>query len=296
MAKSKTKARAQQPRPQGKGGASSQQSRQAKIDAARKSSGGTGVNKIVVGSIVAVVAIVAIVGGVIFNSIHQKNQVSQGGKALPAGVSAMGKGWQANQDVKLVAGAPTVAIYEDFRCPICKQLESAFGESIQQLATEGKVKLVYFFKTVIDSNYGGDNSQQAANNALCVAEAGSQYFWKYHNLLYTNQPDEGSTFTNAQFTQFAKQAGLSGTALDTWQKCADAGKYMNYVKSTDDASYKAGITGTPAVFVNHKPVNWQAFSTSAGQPDAAAFSKALETGTLSQSQISTDLKNAKDLS
>ncbi len=290
MAKSKTKARAQQ---RSATAGSTAASRQAKIDAAKKSSG-AGVNKIVVATVVVVVAIVAVVGGVVFNSIHQKNKVSQGGKALPAGVSAMGQGWQANQDAKLVAGAPTVAVYEDFRCPICKEFEGAFGTSIQQAATAGKIKLVYHFKTVIDGNYGGDNSQQAANNALCVAAAGSQYFWKYHNLLYTNQPTEGDTFTDAQFTQFAKDAGLSGATLDTFQQCADAGKYMNYVKSTEDASFKAGIQGTPAIFVNHQPLKWTAFVTAAGQPDTDAFTKAITTGTLTDAQIDTSLSKAKD--
>lgn len=295
MAKSKTKARARQQRPPGgKGNAqSSASTRQAKIDAAKKSSG-TGVNKIVVATVVVIVAIVAVVGGVVYSSIHQKNQVSQGGTAVPTGAAAMGKGWQANHDVTLAAGAPTVALYEDFRCPICKSLEGYFGQSIEEAATAGKVKMVYHFKTVIDGNLGTDSSQRAASNALCAADAGSQYFWKYHNLLYANQPDEGTTFTDAQFTQFAKDAGLSGSALSTWQACADAGKYMNYVKSTEDASFKAGITGTPALFVNHEPVKWSAFVSADGTPDTAAFTKMLTTGTLTKDQIDTSLSKAKD--
>ena len=296
MAKSKTKARAQQQRPPAKGSGSFAASRQAKIDAAKKSSGGTGVNKIVVASVVAVVAIVAVVGGVIWNAQHQKSQISQGGTAVPTGAAGMGKGWQANHDVQLVAGAPTVAVYEDFRCPICKTFEGFFGSSLQQAATEGKIKLVYHFKTVIDSNLGSDNSQQAASNALVAADAGSQYFWKYHNLLYTNQPQEGTKFTDTQFTQFAKDAGLTGDALTTWQKGADAGKYMNYVKSTEDASFKNGITGTPAIFVGGKPMKWSAFVSSDGQADTAAFLKAIESGTLTDAQIDTSLSKAKDQS
>lgn len=295
MAKSKTKARAGQQRPPGgKGNApSSASTRQAKIDAAKKSSG-TGVNKIVVATVVAIVAIVAVVGGVVYSSIHQQNQVSQGGTAVPTGAAGMGQGWQANHDVSLVAGAPTVAVYEDFRCPICKSFEGFFGQSIEQAASAGKIKMVYHFKTVIDGNLGSDSSQQAASNALCAADAGSQYFWKYHNLLYSNQPAEGTTFTDTQFTQFAKDAGLSGSALSTWQTCADAGKYMNYVKSTEDASFKAGITGTPALFVNHKPVKWSAFVSADGTPDTAAFTKMLTTGTLTNDQVDTSLSKAKD--
>lgn len=283
MAKSKTPA---------KGKATAANARQAKIDAARKATS-TGPNKILIGTVVAVIAIIAVVGGVIVNSQSQKSKVTQGGKAVPAGAAGMGAGWVANTSVKLVPDAPTVAVYEDFRCPVCKAFEQAFGGAIQTAAEAGKIKLVYHFKTVIDSNAGGDNSQVAASNALCAADQG--VYFKYHNSLYANQPaTEGDSFTKAQFTQFATEAGLSGTKLSTFQTCVDAGKYMNYVQSTEDASFKAGITGTPALFVNHVPVNFQAFATSAGQPDVSAFTAMLESGKVSDAQKNPQLAKAKD--
>ncbi len=263
--------------------------RQAKIDAARKANK-VGPNKIMIGSVVAVVAIIAVVAGVIINSQASKSAVSQGGKALPAGVTAMGRGWVENASV-VKAGAPTVSIYEDFRCPICQSVEQAFGSSIQSLAEAGKIKLVYHFKTVIDSHDGSDNSQQAASNVLCAADAG--VFWKYHDQLYANQPPEPGTFSNAQFTTFAKDSGLSGAKLTAFQSCATAGKYLNYVKSTDDASYKNGITGTPAIFLNGVPMNYSSFATADQQPDPAAFEKAVLSGKLTAAQTDQTLVKAK---
>ena len=266
--------------------------RQAKIDAARKATR-QGPNKIIIGSVVAVVAIIAVVAGVIINSESSKSAINEGGKALPAGVSAMGQGWVANAAVAK-AGVPTLAIYEDFRCPVCQSFESAFGSTIESLAEAGKIKLVYHFKTVIDSNLGSDNSQVAASNVLCAADQGA--FWKYHDALYANQPAEGTLFTDAEFLSYAEQAGLTGDKLTTFQACTKAGKYMNYVKSTEDASFKNGITGTPSVFLNKVGLDYSKFGTSAGGPDTAAFEAALVSGKLSAAQVNTSLAKAKDVS
>ncbi|MEO7069668.1 MAG: thioredoxin domain-containing protein [Nostocoides sp.] len=278
MAKPKTKAAAN--------------ARQAKIDAARKASQ-AGPNKIIIGSVVAVIAIIAVVAGVIINSESTKSAINQGGKALPPGVTAMGQGWVENASVAK-AGVPTLSIYEDFRCPVCQGLEQAFGNAIETAAEAGTIKLVYHFKTVIDSNLGSNSSQTAASNALCAAEAGA--FWKYHDALYANQPAEGTLFTDVEFLSFAEQAGITGPKLTTFQACVKAGKYLNYVKSTEDASFKNGITGTPAIFLNGKPVAWSKFQTAAGAPDTAGFAAMLTSGTVPADKVDTTLAKAKDVS
>ena len=291
MAKPQTRPQNRPPAKKGSAKGAPVNPRQAKLDAARKARS-TGPNKIVIGTVVAVIAIVAVVAGVIVNSESNKSKVNQGGKALPAGVSAMGAGWVANQGVTLTSRAPTVSVFEDFRCPVCKTLEGAFGDTIEQAATAGKIKVVFHFKTVIDGNLGSDNSQTAASNALCAADQGA--FWKYHDALYANQPKEGTLFTKADFTTYAEQAGINGAKLTAFQACVDAGKYMNYVKSTEDASFKAGISGTPAFYINGQSVKWQAFAGAEGQPDTAAFEKAITTGTLTAAQKDTSLPKVSD--
>ena len=41
--------------------------------------------------------------------------------------------------VNTAADAPTVEIYEDFRCPACANLENQFGPLIQQEAADGNI-------------------------------------------------------------------------------------------------------------------------------------------------------------
>lgn len=235
--------------------------RQAKIEAARKNTG-SGANKIIVAAVVVVVAIVAVVGGVVIASQQKQDRVGTS-TAVPAAAGAMGEGFVANKDVTLVAGAPTLDVYEDFQCPACAEFERGAGSTITDLAEQGKIKLVYHLKTIIDSNTGTTHSLTMGNAALCAADAGR--FQPFHDAVYANMPaQEGAGWTKAQTEGFAQKAGLSGEALDTWQSCVDDKKYTAYVESTEDASTKAGITGTPTIQLAGKTLDLNQVGDAAG--------------------------------
>ena len=244
--------------------------RQAKIDAARKDTG-SGANKIIVGAVVAIVAIIAVVAGVVIAQQNKQDRVGTS-TAVPAAAGAMGQGFVANKDVTLEAGAPTLDIYEDFQCPACAQLEGAMGATITDLAKQGKIRLVYHLKTIIDANLGVDHSLTMGNAAMCAADAGR--FQPFHDDVYANLPaQEGQGWTEAQTKAFAESAGITGSALDTWTTCVEEGKYAKYVESTEEASSKAGITGTPTILLGGKKVDFNKVS------DAAALTAAIEAAT-----------------
>lgn len=233
--------------------------RQAKIQAAQKSQGG-GANKIVVATVVVVVAIIAVVVGVVWSQQSQKNEVTGGGNALPAGVSQLGAGYPAFQDVTAASGAPTVDLYEDFQCPACAAFEKALGQTFQDQAKAGKITLVYHVKNFLDDNLRNDSSTRAGNAAFCASDAGK--FQEFHNVVFPNQPaTEGDGYTDAQLKAFAQQAGVTGTALETWQKCYDAGKYVDYVNSVEAQSTKDGVKGTPTVKINGQEVDLQTIAS-----------------------------------
>lgn len=229
----------------------SSQDRKAKAAAAAPRSN-SGANAIVIGGIVVVVAIVLIVGGVIWSAAQ-----GGGGSAseLPKGV-AKGQPFEPYADAKPAKDAPVVDIYEDFRCPACKSFEQATGESVTQLAQDGKIRLRVHLKTVIDSMTGGESSAVAGSSAICAADQGK--WTEYHQALFMLQPtsETKAGFDTKTFTQAAEKAGLSGDKLDAWQKCTDAQTYVDYVRGVDDASVKDGITGTPVIKVEGKQLNW----------------------------------------
>lgn len=244
--------------------------RQAKIAAARKDSG-AGVSKIIVAAVVVVVAIIAVVGGVVIAQSKKQDRAGTS-TAVPAAAGAMGEGFVANKDVTLVAGAPTLDVYEDFQCPACAQLERIMGSTITDLAEQGKIKLVYHLKTIIDGNLGTTHSLAMGNAAMCAADAGK--FQAFHDDVYANMPaQEGQGWTDAQTKGFAEQAGITGTALDTWTTCVAEKKYTAYVESTEEASNRAGITGTPTVLLAGAKVDFNKV------PDAASLTAAIEAAT-----------------
>jgi protein-disulfide isomerase len=233
--------------------------RQAKIQAAQ-SSQGSGANKIVVATVVVVVAIIAVVAGVIWTQESQKDAITGGGNALPTGVSALGKGYPAFQDVTAASGAPVVDLYEDFQCPACAAFEAALGTTITDAAQQGKIRLVYHVKNFLDDNLKNDSSTRAANAAFCASDAGK--FQEFHNLVYANQPaNEGDGFTDEQLKGFAESAGVSGAAMTTWQACYDADKYVDYVNSVESTSFEDGVRGTPTVRIDGQDVELKSIAT-----------------------------------
>lgn len=231
--------------------------RQAKIQAAQKTSGG-GANKIVVATVVAVVAIIAVVGGVVWS--QAKKQASVGtSTAVPAGTS-MGKGFRAYADVKPVAGAPTVDLYEDFQCPVCGQFEGVLGETIRELGQTGKIQLTYHVLNFLDGKSGAKNSTPAANGAFCAAR--TDKFQQFHDAVYTNQKPEGEDVDQATLDGWAKAAGISGDALTAWNTCVADGTYTRYVDSVNSAAFDdAKINGTPTIMINGEMKDLNAVAT-----------------------------------
>ena len=235
--------------------------RQAKIDAAAKA-GSTGPNKILIGTIVALVAIIAVVAGVIIADQSTKADAASGGSSVPAAASGMGAGFVANADVTLEPGAPTLDIYEDFRCPACHQAYAVFHETVAEQAAAGQVELVYHFKTVIDSQDRSDRSLKAASSAMCAADAGR--FTEYHEAVLDGivgaggqQPDWSAQF----FSSAAEEAGISGAALETFDQCVADGSYDGYVRSVDEQSARDGVNGTPLYKLNGEDVDFAQVNT-----------------------------------
>lgn len=157
-------------------------------------------------TIVLVVAVIAVVVGVVVSQNAQTTAITGSGNALPTGVTKLGAGYPAFADVTAKTGATTVDIHEDFQCPACAQYEAVFGDTYQSLAKAGTIKLRYNVNNFLDDSLRNDSSTRAANAAFCAADAGK--FPQFHNLVFANQPaNEGDGFTDMRLTSFAVAFG-----------------------------------------------------------------------------------------
>ena len=145
-------------------------------------------------------------------------------------------------------------VYEDYQCPYCGQFEESYGRVMQQLDRGGRVRVVVHLVTILDTPLGNDASTRAALAAACAAAGGR--FEQFHDTVYANQPDqEGGGWTDEELSGFARTAGLDGDAFDDWRRCVERRTYADYLRQVGARAATAGVSGTPAFFLNGKPVD-----------------------------------------
>jgi protein-disulfide isomerase len=164
----------------------------------------------------------------------------------------------------VVVGKPakvTVDFFEDFQCPICNKFEQSAGSDVAAQIAAGRIQARYHTMAFLDEASNGNRySSRAANAALCASDVSVAAFQKYHAILFgkdskgqNNQPAEGTHGrTDAQLLQYAKQAGITGDNLTTFQSCTTGQLHKAMVVAITDNASKRGVTGTPTVFVNGK--------------------------------------------
>ncbi len=149
------------------------------------------------------------------------------------------------------ATTSTVQIWEDFQCPVCARFEAAQGAAIQQLAADGKIFLVHRPATFLDKNLPRSDlsSARAVSAWGCAIDAGAGE--KYHGVVFANQPaKEGDGYSDGQLLGFGTDAGLTGTAYDTFATCVTAHTYLGWAANSSGAFADSGIPGTPTVILD----------------------------------------------
>ncbi|MFI1400774.1 DsbA family protein [Streptomyces sp. NPDC020681] len=150
------------------------------------------------------------------------------------------------------AAATVIRLHEDPRCPYCEEFELTGGASIvDELATQGRLKIQYTLASFLDDRVGGQGSKKAVNALRAALEEGK--FEEYHAVLYANQPaEEIDGFTDYRLLELASQVpGLRGARFDSAVKTM---QYKTFVAAAQ-ASYESdGAPGTPTMRINQRPL------------------------------------------
>jgi protein-disulfide isomerase len=89
-------------------------------------------------------------------------------------------------------------------------------------------------------------ARPAAEASACAAEQGK--FWEYHDRLFANP----SKLSDADLKQHASDLGLDAPKFNA---CVDSRKFKADVEADHAAGDEAGVSGTPAFFVNGRPIS-----------------------------------------
>nr|MCU0254372.1 DsbA family protein [Acidobacteriota bacterium] len=139
------------------------------------------------------------------------------------------------------ANAPvTVVVFSDFECPYCAKSKPV----IDQIASTYGDKVRIVFRDYPLPFHA--KAPKAGEAGHCADAQGK--FWAYHDYLFDNQ----GKLEVADLKAAAAAVGLDTAAFDA---CLDSGKMAENVKLNTEAGQEAGVSGTPAFFINGRPLD-----------------------------------------
>jgi len=150
-----------------------------------------------------------------------------------------------------VEGAPSIGAetakltlveFSDFQCPYCgRHVTNTYPDLKQQYIETGKMK--YVFRDFPLSNH--KLAPKAAEAAHCAGE--QDKFWEMHDRLWEN----AGKLQPADLKEHAVALGLDPGAFG---QCLDSGRYAAVVGRDTAAGAQLGVSGTPAFFINGRPL------------------------------------------
>lgn len=133
----------------------------------------------------------------------------------------------------------TLVLFSDFECPFCTRVETTINQLKEKYGPD-KLRIVWKNNPLPFHK----NARPAALAAETVFRlGGSKAFWKFHDLAFQNQ----KALTPDNFEKWAVEAGVDRAKF---KAAFDKQEYMAKIDADMAVGKTAGVTGTPASFIN----------------------------------------------
>ena len=187
-------------------------------------------NILLIGTLVAVVLIALVVFA-----------VRPGGSANTKSFDLTGQPLLGQASAKV-----TMVVFEDFKCPNCKNFEDNTMPTVQSKYIDtGKAKL---YK--INFPFIGPDSTTAAEAAECVyLQKGDAGYNQFATYLFRAQGDEKVQWATASRLEDLA-SNVEGLDAAKFKTCVETAATKAQVDADTAQANKAGVSGTPSVFVN----------------------------------------------
>ncbi|MCY9515620.1 DsbA family protein [Paenibacillus apiarius] len=141
----------------------------------------------------------------------------------------------------------SVVEFGDYKCPACKiWTEEVYPKLKADFVDTGKVSFTFVNKLVIPK------SELAAEAAEEVFRQNPESFWTYHHELYTSQQNEQKDWVTVPFLVDLAKRVVPEVDLGQLEKALNDRTMQGKVAGDEEMAHKAGVSGTPTVFVNGK--------------------------------------------
>lgn len=144
--------------------------------------------------------------------------------------------------IRGTADAPvTLVEFSDFHCLYCKRVQPTLTQVLEKYP--GKVRLL-FRHLPLDALH--PQARSAAEASWCAQDQGK--FWEYHDQLFANAPKAAQD----DLKHYAKQIDLD---MKTFESCLSQNAHRDSIQRDIDEVTKLGMSGTPAFFINGRPLS-----------------------------------------
>lgn len=139
----------------------------------------------------------------------------------------------------------TMVEFSDLQCPHCKDAQPV----LEKLAADFPGMRIIFQQYPLANSHPW--AMKAAEYADCAGRQSGDAGWKFIAAVYENQNSIALAIADDKLKELATESGLDAEKLFT---CATAPATELRVKQSMELGDSVGVMGTPAVFVNGRPL------------------------------------------
>jgi protein-disulfide isomerase len=143
----------------------------------------------------------------------------------------------------------TIMEFGDFQCPACQQFAMFVKPEIDLAYVEEGIASFVFHDYPLTA--GHPHSFLASRAARCALDQGEQYFWPFHDQLFSNQA-VWSLSQSPPVNAYESYAAAIGLNVESFSGCLRSDRFADVVSANMRLGIELGVSGTPTVFVSKK--------------------------------------------
>lgn len=138
------------------------------------------------------------------------------------------------------ANAPVeIVVFSDFQCPYCARIGSVLDQVLEAYPKDAK--MAFKFYPLPSHKF----AFKAAQAAVAAQEQGK--FWEYHDLIFQNYRN----LSDEKLEEFRETLKLNP---EKFKKAMEAPATSTRINADKNEGTRAGVRGTPTVFVNGRMI------------------------------------------